>query len=338
MFHIATDEAGYGPTLGPLVICGTAWTAPDDLLPQTWYAHLEPLVTTRVSALGVRSTPGRSPKIKEATEQPGRRAPSICIMDSKKLYHGPADFGRLEQAAWAILGQVIPVACSFHDLIARLDSAAMPWLTSIPWFAEFHQQLPLTCPLEQVQHAGEVLSSALRNHGVALTEVGISFLPAARFNQLLAELTKKSDLLTVMTLQLVRRLSKDRPSARVWADKHGGRNQYLPYLARFFPGAWINVLKEAPGESEYEILETGGKTVFSFLAKGEALFIVAACSVVAKYVREISMMAFNRFWQRYKRDLRPTAGYPEDARRFLRDIAQLTAELKIPDDWIRRAK
>ncbi len=31
MFVIGTDEAGYGPNLGPLVISATLWETPDEL-------------------------------------------------------------------------------------------------------------------------------------------------------------------------------------------------------------------------------------------------------------------------------------------------------------------
>ena len=44
------------------------------------------------------------------------------------------------------------------------------------------------------------------------------------------------------------------------------------------------------------------------------------------------MMAFNDFWTNLQPDLRPTAGYPMDAKRFRLDVAQTKRDLKIPDD------
>ena len=45
-------------------------------------------------------------------------------------------------------------------------------------------------------------------------------------------------------------------------------------------------------------------------------------SMTSKYVRELAMELFNRFWQRHVPGLTPTKGYPEDAKRFRRDIAR----------------
>jgi len=39
--------------------------------------------------------------------------------------------------------------------------------------------------------------------------------------------------------------------------------------------------------------------------------------LTAKYLRELAMEAFNRYWTSRVPGLRATAGYPVDARRFL---------------------
>jgi hypothetical protein len=43
------------------------------------------------------------------------------------------------------------------------------------------------------------------------------------------------------------------------------------------------------------------------------------------------MAAFNAFWLRHQPALRPTAGYPGDARRFKNEIAELQTTLGISD-------
>ena len=45
-------------------------------------------------------------------------------------------------------------------------------------------------------------------------------------------------------------------------------------------------------------------------------FCVALASMASKYLRELLMLEFNRFWQSHVADLKPTAGYPGDAARF----------------------
>ena len=58
--------------------------------------------------------------------------------------------------------------------------------------------------------------------------------------------------------------------------------------------------------------------------------------MTAKYLRELSMRAFNEFWCARVPDLRPTAGYPYDARRFRKEIAAEQRELGIDDHVIWR--
>jgi hypothetical protein len=50
------------------------------------------------------------------------------------------------------------------------------------------------------------------------------------------------------------------------------------------------------------------------------------------------MRAVNHFWQSRVENLKPTAGYPQDAKRFRVDIAEVQAKLKIPDRLLWRLK
>ncbi len=65
---------------------------------------------------------------------------------------------------------------------------------------------------------------------------------------------------------------------------------------------------------------------------------MAAASVVAKYLREACMAAFNRFWQGRRPDLKPTAGYPSDAKRFLAEIESDAASLGLERDAFWRCR
>ena len=48
-------------------------------------------------------------------------------------------------------------------------------------------------------------------------------------------------------------------------------------------------------------------------------FAVALASCLAKYARELCMDSFNDYFCELQPDLRPTAGYTTDGRRWLRD-------------------
>ena len=56
----------------------------------------------------------------------------------------------------------------------------------------------------------------------------------------------------------------------------------------------------------------------------------------AKYTRELTMHAFNQFWQQSNEGLKPTAGYPQDARRFKLEIAEQQQQLHIDDNLLWR--
>ena len=68
-----------------------------------------------------------------------------------------------------------------------------------------------------------------------------------------------------------------------------------------------------------------------FRTKGEAFLPTALASMTAKYLRELSMRAFNEYWCARVPNLRPTAGYPGDASRFRGEVAALQRELGIAD-------
>jgi hypothetical protein len=118
------------------------------------------------------------------------------------------------------------------------------------------------------------------------------------------------------------------------ADKHGGRNRYDGYLQEIAEGAMIFRLREAHDVSRYRI----GKTELRFQAGGEAHLPVALASMVSKYVRELSMELFNRFWAAHVPDLKPTKGYPIDAQRFRAEIAEAQRRLEIPDEALWRER
>ncbi len=60
--------------------------------------------------------------------------------------------------------------------------------------------------------------------------------------------------------------------------------------------------------------------------------------MASKYLRELAMRALNDYWRRRVPNLAPTAGYPQDAKRFRADIAETQARLHIDDRVLWRMK
>jgi ribonuclease HII len=65
---------------------------------------------------------------------------------------------------------------------------------------------------------------------------------------------------------------------------------------------------------------------------------VALASLIAKLIRELLMERFNAFFAAHDGALHPTAGYPEDARRWLRDTVALRQQLELPDHLLIRIR
>ena len=108
----------------------------------------------------------------------------------------------------------------------------------------------------------------------------------------------------------------------VWAivDRQGGRKAYARLLERDFPGCGVTVQAEGQKRSDYHVYGPDGDLWVSFRVGAEAQSLpTAAASCMAKYARELSMQTLNAFFQDALPDLKPTAGYVTDARRWLRD-------------------
>ena len=58
--------------------------------------------------------------------------------------------------------------------------------------------------------------------------------------------------------------------------------------------------------------------------------------MASKYLRELAMRAFNEFWCGRVPELAPTAGYPQDAKRFMSAIQTAKTELGIDDGLLWR--
>ena len=276
---LGTDEAGYGPNLGPLVVSLTTW--------ETRAEDLSCLFDALKNA-------------------------DIPLGDSKKIYHRGA-MDALETGVLVplqTLGKNIPPIANDEKKMSRLAIA---------------------------------FKTVLQQHKVTLTDMQYRSVEPKEFNQLLDRFDSKGTLLSQMTLRLIAdkiaSFSQDNPlPILVLCDKHGGRNHYLDLLTEFFPEVFIQTVKQSRESSVYRLTPSGRQLEFRFLAKGESHVPIALASMLSKYQRELAMIQFNAFWRSHIPDLHPTAGYPEDAKRFKAEVADVQKQLGIPDDdlWRRR--
>ena len=286
---IGTDEAGYGPNLGPLVVAASAW-------------HIEGDGTALAGQLA-RATAA----VAAAAGWPGP-----LWGDSKRLYQPGAGVGALESGVLATFAECPTTG---GDLATRLGAGSDPDApTEWPRFQA--SRLPVAADAAAVARLAAAVAAVLPSHGLRLAALRCRIVHPATFNALLAGGLNKSDILSRTTLDLaalLRAAAPDEP-AEIWCDRHGGRKTYAALVGRHFAAPLVRTIAETADSSRYEI--PADRSRIEFAVGGEARIPVALASMTAKYVRELAMGAFNAHWSARQPGLAPTAGYPVDARRW----------------------
>ncbi len=313
-YLVGTDEAGYGPNLGPLVITASVWDVAAGGHPLDLYQRL---------AAAIVNTPCNG----ECGKLP------LAIADSKLLYRPPHGLGLLERGVLCCLRTMGIQSACWRDLWDQVEPARDARLDLLPWHVDCELPLPCIADGEDVALLAPALRTAMDAAGVRLVRIVSRCLFPGQFNELIEQYGNKAEALSRTTLQLVADVLASLPPAQacIVCDKHGGRNRYGPLLQRLFPDVLIEVAHESRGASTYRWGPKPTRCVIDFLAGGERALPTALASMVSKYLRELSMMAFNGYWRRHLPELRPTAGYPSDSHRFRTEIATVQQSLGIED-------
>ncbi len=310
---IGLDEAGYGPNLGPLVVAATVWEIDGDPYRfDPWTAF--------------DGTVSRSAD---------RTFRTVHIADSKIVHASSTGIDAVERSAAAILQLAGRSVVSLHDLWDGLSGSSLRSNCGEPWFCGDDFPLPLTENAALAPGVAERWRRQCDATGCRLVDVACAIVPARHFNGALQKSGSKGRVLSATTLELLSRVWQpaDAGSALVLCDKHGGRNRYADLLADAFPDQLPLCLEESTAISRYRL----GTGEVRFQVRSEEHLPVAAASLVAKYLRELCMEAMNRFWTARQPGLRPTRGYPVDARRYRKEIeAEATALGLEPDTYWRR--
>src|SRR5207249_8144992 len=159
-----------------------------------------------------------------------------------------------------------------------------------------------------------------------------------RFNGLLDEWGSKGAVLAHALTGLLRatvRAAAGEEPLHFFIDKHGGRNAYAAMLQHALPDGMVLVEHEGAARSAYRFVGVTPEVRVTFRPRADAEhFCVALASMASKYLRELLMLEFNRFWQSHLPGLKPTAGYPGDAARYLASIRPVLAKLGLPESAV----
>ena len=312
---VGIDEAGYGPNLGPLVQAAVALHLPEDDL-----AGWETL----------------KPVVRRCGEKADGR---LLIDDSKKVYtrHGLAGLERGVQSALLLMeptvGEVLRRG-TVHGVGIKDLMASETWYDPA-------EPTPVAATPDELTAAFEMLIEGKALLGFAAPAARL--VPTAQFNRICDESGSKAVALTAGLIELIPaalgRMRHEAEPVIFLCDKLGGRNFYAGMLQEAFPNGWIVPEKESALESRYriELLDRPVTVIFRPRADGDSV-AVALASMLCKYLREVFMRQFNRFWARHVPGIAPTAGYPSDARRFFEQIKPAMEKLGLTDDQVWRKK
>ena len=329
--YAGIDEAGYGPLLGPLVVGRSVLVIPkldsDAPTPDLWL-RLGKAVCKRLSD----------------------RAGRIAINDSKKLTTKAAGVRYLELgclAFAALSGEAkINEQTTLPDWLDLLGETRHHASDLPPWYAESDdhpwQTLPTAQTFGELAVAAGMLRNCTQRIGVALGNLGAAVVYEDTFNRMAAATHSKASLsFTFVARHLLHVWENyNEHSPNVIIDRQGGRTHYRELLAQSFPDTQVDVIEETATASAYLMSARSDRSRsmrITFRVDAEQAHMpVALASMVSKYTRELLMARFNHYFTQRVPDLKPTAGYAKDGKRFLEDLAPHLPDLGLIQQQLKR--
>lgn len=307
---VGIDEAGFGPVLGPLAVCATAFRLPD--------ARVEDCLWQRL-----RSSCSASPR---------DAARKVIVCDSKKLHQPGRGFAALERTALVTLAATGHAPATMRGFLTLVAPSLSATLDEYPWYRDADPALPADRDTGDVVTRANGLRRDLRENRVTPVGVFGEVLLEGQYNDLVSRTRNKAVALLGLVLRLICRIaaSTEERTARIHVDRLGGRSRYRAALMTSLPSHELTIIEETDHRSAYRLWNGSGTIEIAFVTKGDRdHFPIALASIFGKYIRELLMRCFNEYWSRADAGLRPTAGYYTDAQRWLREAAPLIDRLNI---------
>jgi hypothetical protein len=317
---VGIDEAGYGPNLGPLVMSSVACWVPDALTRGDLWRALAAVV-------------------RRGCDRPDER---LLIDDSKVVYGAGKGLGCLEQQVLALLWRgALGEGAQLGDYVRWACLEGLEDLKGENWYRG-DLRIPCEALVEDVQRAIEPFESGCAAAGVGPWLVRSVVVPTPRFNNLLTRHESKGGVLAHGLALLAREAVRNLPGSEgvyFAVDKHGGRNAYAAQIHDALPDGIVWAEQEGMNRSSYRVEGLSRDVRLTFQPRADAEHLpVALASMASKYLRETLMREFNRFWLERVPGLKPTAGYPSDALRFLEGIRAALRELGLEEAAVWRQK
>lgn len=316
---VGIDEAGYGPNLGPLVQAAVALHLPDD----------DPAGWTTLKGV-----------VRRCGEKKRKNDDRLLIDDSKKVYTR-GGFEALERVAYGLFG-------IFPQPLEHFLSFAMPEsleeMKKEYWFRP-QDKVPVEASTETL---GDTILKWASGFPPGMLRTRFNLVPTPAFNRVVDETGSKASVLSRGLVSLLAEMREPGHPARpellnrpvvFLCDKQGGRNFYAALIQQAFPDGWVVIEKESADESRYRVEQLARPVTVTFRPRADGdSAAVALASMLCKYLREVCMRQFNRFWATHVPGIQPTAGYPVDAKRFYAEIRPAMEKLGLTADQVWRKK
>jgi len=328
LVYAGIDEAGYGPMLGPLCVAASVFVV-DDHDPATG----APDLWKRLSGAVCRSPSDRRKRIAVEDSKKLKTANDGKAHPLRHLERGVLSFA----AATPSGGGTLPAD---DDALFACVGAACPATGSAPWY-DGPIALPLAHTRDELSIAASRLARLSGEVGVRCVSISCHAVDAGEFNQRLSASRNKATVSFDTIVRLVDAIWREHATGddpgcqpahhpRIVIDRQGGRAHYLEPLRMCFPEASITVLGETDSVSRYRLERDGSTITVGFESESEQRHLpVALASMTAKLVRELMMARFNRWFATHRPEIKPTAGYVQDGRRWLAEMEPVLDGLAI---------
>ena len=291
VYLIGTDEAGYGPNLGPLVISASVWQVPDGMRSEDLFDRLGHVIVDSIA---------EAEKSRSAARGHCRFKNSLSFRRRSAAF-GARTVGRLG-AYWNInlaLGARFGI---LWQLMSRTNFALVPGSKStmlpFPAMALLLIGLPTLC--------GCAIRSRPKEYNCLHCGAG-RFFRKSSINCWNCY-GSKGALLSHLTLELIEQVNTtaSQPGqSRSSATNTAGGIATHPLLAEHFPDWMIEIHGESRQQSVYRFGPAERRIEFCFRTNAERCLPAALASMASKYLRELAMQAFNEYWCSASRSLFP---------------------------------
>ncbi len=315
MRFCGVDEAALGPRLGPFCACLVEFDSSNDLsLTANLYEKLEDSITND------RGTDNR-----------------LVVADSKMIYTPARGIHLLEHSVRVFIelsGSVFPR--NLHEFVGEfcpIDDYRQ--LQKTPWFHYADgDNLPMSnIDIGKVRQDADRVWQDMQRMKLVFKPPLLRFITAKTLNDLILTSKSKSEAVRIILSPLISQALRSSAKGRLSVDRQGGRRYYKCWLNEIPQDDLPIVRQEDRKVSVYEV----GSFLIEFMVSADKIRLeTALASMFAKYLREAAMLVFNSWWRQKHGSLRATAGYPQDANRFIKDLEEVNLLPENLDILIRR--